>query len=514
MVSDLKSRAEARRELALRRARVDLAAFVEFVFGFHLGEHHRRWCDALSREARLVLLAPVEHGKTTLSSLALPLWTLGRNPGARIALISETHTQAARLLAAIRENILSNPKLREVFPRLVPAKGARASWSDSEILVERPVGGKDPSVVALGVNGPLLGARLDLAILDDVCSFENTFTSGQRQKLVSWFRSTLVGRVVDSGRVVSVGTAWHDEDLLQTLSLSSQYQTIRDPAIKQDGEPLWPEAWSLVRISQRRVEIGELEFSRQMLLKIAGDLSSRFRHEWVERAFELASLRGACWESAPQAGERVYTGVDLGVGVGAQHDLSVLFTLSVLPSGERRVLSIRSGRWRAPELVEQIARVQLDFGGRVRVESNGAQAYISHFLEERGIHVESRHTGQNKHDRLYGVESLAVELEREMWLVPDSQESREWAKELISYRPGAHTGDRLMAAWLAREAAREDESAPVLSPSPGLSEFWNEAEDEACWVLGPSRPKNRELGTTIPSMVPRPERKRRPWIVA
>ena len=165
-------RAAARRELELRRARRTLASFVAYVFGFELGDHHERWCKAVDKSDRIVVLAPVEHGKSTILSIAFPLFVLGQNPDARIAIISETATQASRFLSAIREHIARNERLHEVFPGLRPADGARAKWSDTAILVERPTTSRYLSIVALGVMGPLLGARLDLAILDDVLSFD------------------------------------------------------------------------------------------------------------------------------------------------------------------------------------------------------------------------------------------------------------------------------------------------------------------------------------------------------
>ncbi len=59
----LENRAAARRELQLRHARRDLAAFAGYVFGLQLAPHHQAWSAALSDAPRLVLMAPVEHGK-------------------------------------------------------------------------------------------------------------------------------------------------------------------------------------------------------------------------------------------------------------------------------------------------------------------------------------------------------------------------------------------------------------------------------------------------------------------
>jgi len=488
----LEKRAAARRELERRRAQQSFASFVAYVFGFDLGAHHERWCQAVEKHDRIVVLAPVEHGKSTILSIALPLFTLGQNPDARIAIISETATQASRFLSAIREHIARNERLREVFPALRPAVGASAKWSDTAVQVERPTTSKDPSIVALGVMGPLLGARLDLAILDDLLSFESTFTAAQREKTIAWFKSTLVGRVVAGGRVVACGTAWHREDLLHALEASGEYLTMRDAAIKPNGEPLWPEQWPIERLEQRRREIGEVEFARQLLVQAIADGDSRFRGEWLEHAFELAKAEGVALVDHYDGPCRTFTGVDLAVGTTAAHDESAIFTIALLPDGRRRVLALEAGRWHAPAILSRIRASHARYRSTVRVESNAAQSYITQFLAAEKIPVEAHTTGRNRNDPAFGIESLAIELEQGRWIVPDAPATRAWARELITYSPRSHAGDRVIASWLARESARaaDDQAGAPLGIVFGTSTFdrgWgdacDDAEDDGSWVL-------------------------------
>lgn len=484
--SDLPDRAAAKHELEIRAARRDFASFVEYVFGFALAEHHMRWCAAIEQESRALIFAPIEHGKTSIVSIAYPLFVLGCNPDARVAIISETATQATRILAAVREHIRRNERLREVFPALKPAGGFRTKWSDTAILVDRPSTGKDPSIVALGVLGPLLGARLDVAILDDVLSFESTFTSAQREKTIAWFRSTLVGRIVDGGKVLVAGTAWHREDLLHTIAASGEYKTLRDSAIRPDGRPLWPERWSLERLEQRRREIGELEFSRQLLVQAIAEGDSRFKAEWIEHAFALAREKVCTLVDSYGGPLKTFTGVDLAVGTTGKHDETAIFTIALEADGRRRVLALEAGRWTAPEIVERIRAAHARYRSVVRVETNGAQDYVRQFLATSGVPVEAHATGRNRNDPAFGIESLAVEMEQGRWIVPDAPATRAWAREMIVYSPAQHAGDRLIASWLAREAARSNEAGAPLGTVAGVSLFerGEEEDDPAAWVLG------------------------------
>jgi hypothetical protein len=134
----------------------------------------------------------------------------------------------------------------------------------------------------------------------------------------------------------------------------------------------------------------------------------------------------------------------------------------------------------------------------VRVENNGAQDYVRQFLAAERIPVEAHTTGRNKHDPAFGIESLAIELEQGRWIVPDAPATRAWARELISYSPRSHAGDRLIASWLAREAARDadDRGSAPLGIVMGESTFETGNDDEyddprnddGSWVLGTQRP--------------------------
>lgn len=68
-------------------------------------------------------------------------------------------------------------------------------------------------------------------------------------------------------------------------------------------------------------------------------------------------------------------------------------------------------------------------------------------------------TGRNKAHPEFGIESLATEMAQGKWRIPNHNgkmhpEVALWVDEMLFYSPAAHTGDRLMASWFAREGAR------------------------------------------------------------
>ena len=95
------------------------------------------------------------------------------------------------------------------------------------------------------------------------------------------------------------------------------------------------------------------------------------------------------------------------------------------------------------------------------MENNAAQDFILQFARDRGsIPIRPfTTTAAAKHSVEFGVESIAAEMSAGAWVIPNHDgvmhpEVAEWVDEMLYYDPRAHTGDRLMASWFAREGVR------------------------------------------------------------
>src|SRR5437870_12885572 len=92
--TDLSAAVRAARLQRIARARVDLPTFAELVLkdettgrAVTLAPFHLEWQQRIDESKRLVLLAPVEHGKTQTLVCRI-LWTLATRPDARILVVS------------------------------------------------------------------------------------------------------------------------------------------------------------------------------------------------------------------------------------------------------------------------------------------------------------------------------------------------------------------------------------------------------------------------------------------
>jgi hypothetical protein len=506
--------ARAARRAVARLARDDASVFNQFVLrdertGRRIKQApmHRRWHRLIDQHTRLVMWAHVDAGKTQQVSVGRVLWELGRNPNLRSVVITKTSDLAQKIVRATGQYIEKSDALREVFPDLRPSSDPSLPWTSQKLTVERSsFGAKEASVQAAGVYGNILGTRIDLLVLDDVIDEVNTRTATPRDHLWQWVRATLFGRLSEDARVVVMGNAWHPEDLLHRLAREPRFLGYRFPVRDEAGALTWPEHWSEDRIEKARLDMGPLEFSRALLCQARDDDTARFKREWIDRctargrglrllhtaeelfaeiaagvypdcpvnaeeALELHHAADAAWRLGDTSAEppldvRFYTGVDLAVQSHSAADLTCVFTIAVLPNGDRRVMAVESGRWAAPEILRRIADHHSRYGSVCIVENNAAQDYIVQILRATSaVPVHGFATGKQKASPEFGVESLAAEFEAGKWIIPSGPSGTErgkeldaWVMELIHYEPPpAHTGDRLMACWFAREGARPGE---------------------------------------------------------
>lgn len=391
-------------------------------------------------------------------SIARTLFELGNNNNLRFALVSNTKEQAGKVLSAIKGYIEQSEELKLIFPDLKKGK----PWGEYRINVETGIPKKDPSIQVCGVHGNILGARIDRLGLDDILDYENCKSPTGRKDLKEWYKSTLAGRLTKKARIRCVGTAFHPDDLLHEFAKNPAWQAYRYPVIDADGNPRWPERWPLERIRQKEIELGPVEFRRQMLCEARDDSTSKFQRAWIDRCLKLGEGRSpAQGLQVVPPGYSVFTGVDLAVQRHSSADWTVLFTIAIDPFGNRHVLECISGKWSGPDIVQQIISVHHRFQSIVIVENNAAQDFILQFTRNRSaVPIRPFTTGRNKAHPDFGIEGIAAEMANGKWVIPNHggvchPELAEWINEMLFYDPMAHTGDRLMASWLAKEGARK-----------------------------------------------------------
>lgn len=425
----------------------------------------------------------VTHNSTQLR-LRL-IWEIGRDPeDIRIAYVSATQGHPKKQLGSIKEEILGNPRIWEVFPKLRPSAGNREVWSQTAILVDRDSSHPDVTLECYGLYGAILGSRKNIIVFDDLCSFANTLTQASREKMENWLAEVL-SRLKGKVKVWAIGHIWHEEDALQVMRKKegwyyARYQaTYPDPSGACDtrGRPLqvpcFPRVLTPVKIADLAEQLGPV-YSRMMLYnEMPPALTSRFRERW----FTICLKRGRNVKFAdmwPAGVGRVVCGIDLGHTKAAGSDFTAMITAVVLDDGSRRLLDVRGGgmkidgepqgRWKADEIAANIEDLHERFDPEFYSESNGGQNLFNDLmLPYMAIPVTGSWTGTDKYDYSSGIEAIGTELRSGLWILPSDDNLvpipgvAEMLKGAKGYDPKKHPADLLMAWWILRKGIVQGE---------------------------------------------------------
>lgn len=488
-----------------RRARQSLPDFFEFVMveetkrtPLKLAPHQKVGMDFIMSHDRSVNIWPVGHSKTFVMA-ALSLFLLGQDPTTRGAVVSATQGQASKVVSMVQGYLESSAKLRLVFPNLRPSKRRGDPWTTGALTVDRPPAIRDASMIAVGVDGNIAGSRLNWIVIDDILSRQNTSTKDQRDKVYEWFDSSVLSRLDPrDARVAVTNTAWHPDDLCHRLKGNpTNWPTMRmdmlgeievlntewdspfirpanenDPLcrlIAHDPDPrnetlLWPEVRGPEFLQWARDNHLPYRFNQLFRGLCRDDGSAKCKIEWIDQCKKLAQEMGFfSMVSSYDGPNPTFTGVDLAVKPGEEHDDCALFTFEVLPSGHRRILDIEVGQYDGPTIVQLIIQKAQRYNSVVLVEDNGAQAFIRQFALDidASLSIQAHYTGGNKSDPYIGVETLFIELANKAWIIPTDARGQvhphvqRFIDACLYYQPSRHTDDVLMACWFAKEKARQ-----------------------------------------------------------
>lgn len=266
---------QALRELATRESRRDLLRFTSSTMpNFTPAPFHERYYDVLTHFAqgeikKLMVFIPPQHGKSEGSTRRLPAFLLGRDPNARVAIVSYSASKARKFNREI-QRIIDTPEYEALFPNTRLAQGV-GSWVRNADECE--IVGYRGSFKTIGVGGALTGEPVDILIMDDIYKDAKTAWSPIiREGVSDWYDTVAETRLHNGSQQIVVFTRWHEDDLAGKL-LREQgtydpkdnpngwvvitYQAIKQGAPteydpREEGEPLWAERHSLEKLQSIR----------------------------------------------------------------------------------------------------------------------------------------------------------------------------------------------------------------------------------------------------------------------
>jgi predicted phage terminase large subunit-like protein len=260
--------------------------FVRHVYpGYKVGPHHLKLAQifediANGKKRRVIVNIAPRHGKSELISYLAPAWFLGKHPQKKVIMASHTADLAVNFGRRVR-NLVGMDTYKDIFPQVeLQADSKSASRWGTNFNGE---------YFAIGVGGALAGRGADLFIIDDPHSEQDAKTGRPDVFLPAWewFQSGPLQRLMPGGAIIVVMTRWSKLDLTgQIVSQMNKeeavdrWEVVEFPAIKEDGEALWPEFWPVEELYAKKAALDVRYWNAQYMQNPVSEEGALIKREW------------------------------------------------------------------------------------------------------------------------------------------------------------------------------------------------------------------------------------------
>ncbi len=172
-------------------------------------EVHDQFINVFTSSApRKLVVMPRGTFKSTLGSVAYPIWRLLRDPNLTILLDSELYSNSKNFLREIKTHFASE-KVTRFFGEQVGDK-----WDEGEIILKpRTKNIKEASITVGGLGTTKIGQHYALIIGDDYNSPQNSETPEKCQKVIDHVRYNL-NILNPGGEYLFIGTRYAERDVI------------------------------------------------------------------------------------------------------------------------------------------------------------------------------------------------------------------------------------------------------------------------------------------------------------
>jgi predicted phage terminase large subunit-like protein len=185
-------------------------------------------------EPRLLLMMPVRHGKSEISSRHFAPWVLGQHPDWEMIAASGAQSLAMSFSRYIRD-LVRDPGYQALFPtmKLDPSSQSVENWNTT-------AGG---GYLAAGIGTMITGRGAHILLIDDpVKDAEAADSVVIRDATWEWYMSTALTRLAPGGGVLGIMTWWHEDDwagrIQQVMATGEgdKFEIVKYPAINELGD--------------------------------------------------------------------------------------------------------------------------------------------------------------------------------------------------------------------------------------------------------------------------------------
>jgi len=389
---------------------------------FILEPYSLEWSNMVQMHKYLNILCARGHSKSYFFSFALPIWQMYKfKQGKGIpwefelgkwgVIVTNEQGLANSFVKLIKQEIESNDLLGQV---LLP-DNRNIGWGAEELNARN-----GSRITAKSYGAKIRGMHPTYFVLDDYLAENVLYSLDQREKYMEVFSGSIFPAVLPGGQIFVVGTPFSSGDLYANLRDFKDpntgeilFKQLKYPAIYPDGRLLSPSRFTYESLMAQRGILGNMRFSREILVTPINDGSSIFPMTDLDNAtvgqdqFTLISRI----ENSSRKFEKVTVGVDFAISANIGADFFAVIVLGIDAVGHYHLLCAVIKRGLGyDDQISTLEQINRDFRPDViNVENNGFQKIYEDELKKRGLPVIGRTTNSdNKKSLQYGLPSIAV----------------------------------------------------------------------------------------------------------
>ena len=402
--------------------------FINHVYpGYKVGPHHLKLIQifediAAGKKKRVIVNIAPRHGKSELISYLAPAWFLGKHPQKKIIMGSHTADLAVNFGRRVR-NLVGSEAYKGIFPQVELQSDSKSAsrWGTNF----------NGEYFAIGVGGALAGRGADLFIIDDPHSEQEAKTGRPDVFLPAWewFQSGPLQRLMPGGAIIIVMTRWSKLDLTGMIVQQTErneevdaWEVVEFPAIKDDGEALWPEFWPVEELLSKKAALDVRYWNAQYMQKPTSQEGALIKREWWQ-----------LWDGeTPPTCEFTIMSLDAAQETNNRADYNALTTWGVFFNEETNnfaiiLLNAIKKRLEYPDLKKLVLEEYKEWEpDSFMVEKKSAGAALYQEMRRMGIPVQEFTPGKGQ-DKIARVNAVSALFEGGVVHAPD----RRWAKEVI-----------------------------------------------------------------------------------
>ena len=377
--------------------------FINKVFNLRVDGCHEQILNHMVSSNKNLTLVARGHGKSKILQGYLG-WYAVNNPNKRIIIISSTDTKARMFLNTIKNTLEYSPIIKEFYGGSKETVVGQ-TWTENAItLAGRTEIHTEPTILSAGAgSGKITGMHCDgILAIDDIIDYDSARSELQRNRMLDWYRTTLMPVAMAECSTVVVGTRYAVSDLYSDLISEFSFDTMNLPAISDDGSSLceWlapledkvdSEGKVVVKgLETIKAELGSVIWGLQYLndttLLSAGTIFKYEDFRFYNRViFEDNNIYAELLDDTRELIKKIVIGIDLAISEKQTADFTAMLIIGKTEKGNIYVLDYINQRLTFNKQINLIENLVAKWEpNEVVIEQVAYQAAMVDELRRRG----------------------------------------------------------------------------------------------------------------------------------